>query len=109
MEPKNNSLVILIVVSTVCLLSTVGVGVLAACAFWKIPDMSGSMSAALTQTTSTLVGALITLLASTRSQEVRKEDGTHPPSVVAAEGGPVIVNQPEVVTTQPAVTPRVEV
>lgn len=73
MRPTNQ-FVIQAVVSTVCLLALIGVSVEAACAFWKIPDMSGSLSSGFTHVVDTLVGALIAMLINTRPQDARKPD-----------------------------------
>lgn len=65
---ESNHNTIRFVVVTVCLLAGVGVCTEAACAFWKIPDMSGSLSSGFTHCVDTLVGALIALLINTRPQ-----------------------------------------
>ncbi len=86
MRPTNQ-FVIQAVVSTVCLLALIGVSVEAACAFWKIPDMSGSLSSGFTHVVDTLVGALIAMLINTRPQDARK------PEDLPAEV--TVVNPPE--------------
>lgn len=83
----SNQIVIVLVVSTVCFLALIGVSVEAACSFWKIPDMSGTLSSSFTHVTDTLVGALIALLINTRAQQSRKADEL--PSEVT------VVNPPE--------------
>lgn len=72
-HPKDNSLIILLVVATVCVATLFCVVTLCMCAIYKIPDMSGSLTAGLNQITATLVGALIALLINTRAQEPRQE------------------------------------
>lgn len=76
----NNAHIITLVVLTVCSATMIGVITEALCYFYKIPDMNSNLSHGFTHTVDTLVGALLAMLITTRSQEQRLPDDEILPS-----------------------------
>lgn len=105
----NNAHIITLVVLTVCSATLIGVITEALCYFYKIPDMNSNLSHGFTHTVDTLVGALLAMLITTRSQEQRIPDVELPqmnePAPVVIENKP---SDPVPVISKPEEKPKTE-
>jgi hypothetical protein len=79
-KPSNSAISIHIVVCTVCICALFGVVVQGLCVLYKIPDMNTTLSGAFMHVVDTIIGALIGMLVSTRTQG--KYDGKPVPTTI---------------------------